>query len=130
MISEMQSRWPTKQTLIRKIDLDASYLWIHAKATTASTCIAIVDELSFLCLRLTFVATPAPEEYTNVSEAATYLGNNLLKDESLDTYDINSPHQSLLPQDEKQQSSSHLETAYPLAVYIAATEASMDGFID
>ena len=110
MISEMQSRWPTKQTLIGKIDLDASYLWIHANATTASTCIAIVDELSFLCLRLTFVTTPAPEEYTNVSEAATYLGNNLLKYESLDTYDLNSPHQSLLPQEEKQQSSSHLET--------------------
>ena len=97
---------------------------------TASTCIAIVEDLAFLCLRLTFGNTPVPAEYMTISEAAIYLGNNLLQDQSCDTDDLNSPHQSLLPQEEKQQSASHLATTYPLAVYITATEASMDGFIN
>ena len=126
----MRSRWPTKRILIGKTDLDAAYRRIHAHANTASTCIAIVDEQAFLCLRLPFGTTPAPAEYTTISEAAIDLGNNLLQDQSWDTNDLNSPHRSLLPTEEKQQSASHLEKADPLAVDITATEASMDGFID
>ena len=91
---------------------------------------AIVNELAFLCLSLPFGTTPAPSEYTTISEAAIDLGNDLLRSESWDTDDINLPHRPLLPQEEKQKSESHLETADPLAVDITATEASMDGFID
>ena len=65
-----------------------------------------------------------------VSEAAIYLGNDLLRDEYWDTDDLKSPHRSLLPQEEKQQSVSHIATADPLSVETTATEASMDGFID
>ena len=65
-----------------------------------------------------------------ISEAAIDLGNDLLQDKSWDTNDLNSPHRSLIPTEEKQQSESHLEKADPLAVDITATEASMDGFID
>ena len=79
--------------------LDAAYRRIHANAKTASTCIAIVDELAFLCLRLPFGTTPAPAEYVTISEAAIDLGNEILRDESWDTDDLNSPHQSLLPQE-------------------------------
>ena len=74
----MRSRWPTKRILIGKTDLDAAYRRIHANATTTSTCIAIVNELALLCLRLSFGITPAPAEYTTVSEAAIDLGNDLL----------------------------------------------------
>ena len=94
-----------------KIDLDAAYFRIHANAKTASTYIAIVNELFFICLRLPFGTTPAPEEYMTVSEAAIDLGNDILQDQSWDTDDLNSPHQSLLPQEEKQPSASHLKTA-------------------
>ena len=104
MISAMRSRWPTKRILIGKTDLDAAYRRIHANAKTASTCISIVDELDLLCLRLPFGATPAPAEYTTVSEAEIDLGKDLLQDESWDTDDLNSLHQSLLPQEEKQLS--------------------------
>ena len=43
--------------------------------------------------------------------------------------DQNSPHQSLLPQEEKHQSASHLSTSDPLALDITATDASLDGLI-
>ena len=121
MISAMQSRWPTEQIFIGKTDLDTAYLRIHANAKTAFTCIAIVNELAFLCLRLPFCTTPAPAEYTTVSEAAIDLGNDLLQDQSWDTYDLNLPHQYLLPTEEKQNSASHLATAYPLAAEITST---------
>ena len=92
MISAMRIRWPTKLTLIGKSDLDAAYRRIHTNSKTALTCIAIVDELAFLCLRLPFSTTSAPAEYTTVSEAAIDLGNDILQDESWDTDDLNSPH--------------------------------------
>ena len=110
MISAMRIIWPTKRILIGNTDLDAAYHRIHANATTASTCISIVDELDFLCLRLPFGTTPTPVEYTTISEAAIDLGNDLLRYESWDTDELNSPHQSLLPQEEKHQSASHLVT--------------------
>ena len=81
-------------------------------------------------MRLPFGTTPAPAEYTTISEAAIDLGKDLLQDQSWDTNDLNLPNRSLIPTEEKQKSSSHLEKADPLAVDITATEASMDGFID
>ena len=80
MIYAMRIRWSTKRILIGKTDLDAAYRRIHEHAKTASACIAIVDELAFLCLRLPFGTTPEPAEYTTISEAVIDLGNYLLQD--------------------------------------------------
>ena len=99
MISAMRSRWPTERIIVGKIDPEAAYRQIHANVTTVLTCIAIVKELAFLCLRLPFGTTPAPAEYTNFSEAAIDLGNDLLRYESWDTDDPKLPHQYLLPQE-------------------------------
>ena len=130
MIFVMHSRWPTKRNHIGRTDLDTSYRRIHANVTTTSTCIAIVDDLDFLCLRLTFGNTPVPAEDNTVSKAIIDLGNDLLQDESWDTDDLNLPHRYLLLHEDQQKSASNLATSYPLAVDITATEASMDGFID
>ena len=81
-------------------------------------------------MRLPFGTTPAPAEYTTISEAAIDLGNDLLQDQSWETDDLNLPHRSLIQTEETQQSESHLSKADPLAVDITATKASMDGFID
>ena len=90
-----------KRIIIGKTDLDAAYFRIHANKTTASIGIAIVEGLDFICLRLPFGTTPAPAEYTTVSEAEIDLRNDLIWDESWDTYDLNLPRRSLLPQEEK-----------------------------
>ena len=89
MVSAMQSRWTTKRILIGKTDLDAAYRQIHANAKTASICIAIVEEIALICLGLPFGTILATAEYTTVSEAAIDLGNDLLRDESWDTDDLN-----------------------------------------
>ena len=78
----MRNKWPPKWILIGKTDLDSAYHWIHENAKTASTCIVIVDKLSFLCLQKPFGTTPAPAEYTTTSKEEIYLGNDLLMDES------------------------------------------------
>ena len=85
-----------KMIFIGIMDLDASYLRIHANATTGSTCIAILDKLAFLCLWLPFYTTPAPAEYMTVRKAAIDLGNNLLRDKSCYTENLISPHRSSL----------------------------------
>ena len=58
------------------------------------------------------------------------LGNDLLQDESWYTDYLKSPHQSLIPNEDKQKSTSYIETACPLAVDITSTDESMDGFIN
>ena len=78
MISAVQIRWPIKRILIGKTDLDAAYRRIHANATNVLICIAIVDELYFLRLRLPFGTTPAPAENTTIGEVAIDLGNDIL----------------------------------------------------
>ena len=125
----MRRKWQKKRILIGKIGLDSAYRRIYAHTTTALTCIAIVDELAFLYLRLPFGTTPTPAEYTTDSELEIYLGNDLLRYESWYIDDLNSPHRYLLPQEDKQKSASHLATADPLGVDITATEAPMYGFI-
>ena len=77
-----------------------------------------------------FGTTPVPAEYSTVSEAAIDLVKYLPRDEYWDIDKLNSPHQSLLPQEEKQHSASHLTKAVALAVDITNTEASMGGFIE
>ena len=114
MISSIRSKCPTKLILIVKTDLDAAYLRIYANAKTSSTCIAIVDKLAFICLRLPFSNTYTPAYCATVCESAIDLGNYLLRDEYWDTDDLNSPYQYLLPQEDKQQPESHLAMADPL----------------
>ena len=109
-ISEMQKNGK-KRIFIGKMDQDAAYHRIHENSTTSSTCISIVDKLALLCMWLTFGTTPIPEEYTTVIEATIDLGKYLLRDESWDTENINSPHRKLLPKEDKQKSANHLTKA-------------------
>ena len=83
--------------------MDAAFRRIHANSTTALVCISIVEEIAFLFLRLPFFTTPAPTYYMFVRGVSIYIGKDLLRDESWDTDDINSSHQSLLPQEKKQK---------------------------
>ena len=126
----MQSKCPTKRILIGKKDLDAAYRRIPANTTTVLTYIAILDYPAFLWLLLPFGTTPAQTEYMTVSDVSIDQGNYLLRDESSCIDDLNLPHQYLLPPEEKQHSTIHLETADPLAADITATGVLMVGFID
>ena len=83
------------------MDLEATYLRIHANDTIGSTCVAIADKLAFLCLWLPFYTTPAPAEYMTVSKSEIDLGNNLLRDESCYAENLISPHRSSLPKEDK-----------------------------
>ena len=96
MISVMQNKCSIKRIFIGKKDLDAAYRRIHANANTKSTRISIVDKLDFLCLRLSFGTTLAPAEYTNTRKTAIDLGNELIRDESWDTTDLNLPNRNSL----------------------------------
>ena len=80
MIAAMRIKWPSKCILIVKTDLDAAYQLVHANAKIMSTCIKIVENPAFICLRLTFGTTHTPAEYTTLSKAEIELGNDLLVD--------------------------------------------------
>ena len=97
MIASMRIKSPSKRILIGKTYIDDAYRHVHANSQIAATCIAIVRKLDFLYLCLPFGTTPAPAEYTTISEAEISLGNDLLVDTSCGVTNLQSPHQQLLP---------------------------------
>ena len=96
MIKSMCIKCPSKRRLIWKTDLYAAYHCIHANLRIVSMQIDIVDKLYLICLRLTFVTTPAPVDHDTVSEAEIDLGNDLLEEKSWDAIELQSPHIHLL----------------------------------
>ena len=96
IIVAMRIKWPSKRIMIGKTDFYAAYRRFHTNAHIAVTCIAIVVKLSFLCLCLLFGTTTAQAEYTTISEAEIYLGNDLLADTSWDATNLQLPHWHLL----------------------------------
>ena len=65
-----------------------------------------------------------------VSESSIDLENDLLQDESWDINDLNSPNRSLIPQEDKQQSTILNVMVDSIDGYFTSTEAPMDGFIN
>ena len=126
----MRIKGPSKRIPIGETDLGAAYRRVHINAQVALTCIAIVVKLAFLCLHLPFGTTPAPAEYTTISDSAINLGNDLLEDTSWDTTNLQSPHIRLLPREDYLPASDPLFKADQLSVNIEAKEASMGGIID
>ena len=105
-----------KRICIGKMDLDGAYLRIHANATTALTCIEIVEKLACLYMRLPFGTTRATIEYMTTGKAEIGLGKNLPRYEYWDTENLNSPHRYSLPKEDKQQSKNHLwNIGYPIS---------------
>ena len=90
------------------------------KAKIASTRIAIVGKLAFICLYFTFGTIPALLEYTTIIEAAIYLGNDLLTNVSRDATNLQSPHRHLLPRLYYLPASDPLVKADQLALNIEA----------
>ena len=99
MIAAMQIKWPSKSILIGKTGMDAAYRHIRANSWIASTFISIVDNISLLCLRLPFGTTPAPANYTTVSEAEIEPLNDLLRRSFWDATEIQSMNRQLLEEE-------------------------------
>ena len=65
--------------MISKTDMDAAYYHIHENSGILSTWIAIVENLTLLCLRLPLITTPALTDYTTVRKSEMDLGNDILR---------------------------------------------------
>ena len=130
MISAMCIKWPAKRTLTGKKDLNAAYQCVHTNAKIASKCITIVGKPAFICLGMTFRNTPAPTEYTTISEASIELGNDILTDTSWEATVLQLTHRHLIPREDYLPASDPPVNADQMTVNIEAKEAPMDGFID
>ena len=60
MMESMCRLWEDKNILIEKIDPDIAYHKYHACSEEASYCVAVVDNMALLCMRLQFWASLAP----------------------------------------------------------------------
>ena len=80
-------------------------------------------------MRLPFGTTPAPAEYTTISEAEIYFWNGIFANVPWDATNLQSHHRHLISREEYIPSPDLLVKVKQLAVNIEAKEASMDGFI-
>ena len=77
-MTAMLLKWPLKYILIGKIDLDDAYRRIHKKKENPINIHSDHIKIAFLCLKLPFGTTPAPEDYTTIRNIALDLINDLL----------------------------------------------------
>ena len=110
--------------------MDIAYRQIYVYAKTLLTRIAILYKLAFLSMQLPFGTIPVPEEYKYIIEAEIDLGNDLLREKLWYIENISSIHRTLLPKENKQQSSNHLVKTDTLVVDTAATQSSTDRFVN
>jgi hypothetical protein len=130
-VVSMRTHHPTTRILISKYDYSDAYRRIAHSAEAATQTIAVVEELAYLSLRLTFGGSPNPPTWCMFSELVTDLANELTRCNDWDPDITFSPAQAQVPSPQRLSSQVPLARAAPMAVLVPVTEGGIvDGFID
>jgi hypothetical protein len=87
---------PHEVILQTKVDWKSAYRRMHYAAPSAVQCITTVAGFLLLALRMTFGGAPNPSQWSDVSEMACDLANDLVRHPGWDPQLHVSPHQNLL----------------------------------
>ena len=131
-VAGLRKRHPTTRILQTKVDWKSAYRRLHNSAETAIQLIVAVDIYILIALRLTFGGAANPSQWSDVSELATDLANDLVRDDGWD-HDVHfSPHQHLLKDSVKfEDSAVPIAQVSELAVHLPADDApKSDCYID
>lgn len=111
-------RHPTRRILQTKADLKSAYRRLHYAPRTAVQAIVQLGSFILLALRMTFGGAANPSQWSDVSELATDLSNDLVRDDGWDHVLQVSPHQHLI-----QDKTKFVEEDVPIA---QANELAVD----
>ena len=78
-LASLRHRHPNKRILIPKVDWKSAYRRVHLVAAMAVQPIVAVSGMLLLALRLTFGGVANPSHWSYVSEIATDLANDLVR---------------------------------------------------
>jgi len=89
-------RHPSARILQTKADMKSAYRRLHYAADTAVQAMVTLGPFALIALRLTFGGAANPSQWSDVSELATDLANDLVRDDGWDHEMLVSPHQHML----------------------------------
>ena len=95
----LRRRLPGERLLLTKVDCKSAYRRIHLQATTAIKACTVFAGLLLVALRLTFGGAPNPSQWSDVSEVAVDLANDLVRRNDWDPTVWSAPQQYLLSSD-------------------------------
>lgn len=95
-IVNLRRRHPTTRILQTKIDWKSAYRRAHYHPRTAVQSIIAFGSFLLMALRMTFGGAANPSQWSDISEVATDLSNDLVRDEGWDANEFLSPHQQLI----------------------------------
>lgn len=96
VIVGMRQRHPTARILQTKTDLKSAYRRLHYHWATAIQAMVLFGQFALLALRMTFGGAANPSQWSDVSELATDLCNDIVRDDGWDETELVSPHQHLI----------------------------------
>jgi hypothetical protein len=96
-IVALRHRHPTEIILQSKVDWKSAYRRLHNAPSTAVSAMVIVACFLLAALRLTFGGAPNPSHWSDLSERACDLSNNLAQNSGWDPRRHFSPHSTKLP---------------------------------
>jgi hypothetical protein len=110
IIVAFRERHPSECILQTKVDWKSAYRRMHYAPASASASTTVVGEHLLVALRMTFGGAPNPSQWSDVSELACDLSNDLARHPGWDPSRHVSPHQPLL-----KGASELLPTSVPFA---------------
>jgi hypothetical protein len=114
------------------VDWKSAYQRLHNSAETAIQSIVAVDIYILIALHLTFRGAANPSQWSDISELATDLANNLVQDDGWDPNVHFSLHQHLLKESVKfEDPTVPIAQVSELAILLPADDApKSDCYID
>ena len=92
----LRRRHPRSRILLTKVDLKSAYRRMHYCAATAVQAMITIGAFVLIALRMTFGGAPNPSQWSDLSELACDLINDLVRDDGWDEQTYQSPHQHLI----------------------------------
>ena len=88
--------FPSKRLLITKVDCKSAYRRVHLQAETAVKACTFIAGILIVALILTFGGAPNPSQWSDVSETAVDLANDLVRRDDWDPSTFFAPQQPML----------------------------------
>jgi hypothetical protein len=116
-IVALRHRHPAEIILQSKVDWKSAYRRLHNAPATAVSAMVLVGRFLLVALRLTFGGAPNPSRWSDLSEIACDLSNDLARNPGWEPSRHLSPHASKLPSDPLLEPPDiPYATAHPLSV--------------
>jgi hypothetical protein len=96
IIVMLRTLHPQECILQTKVDWKSAYRRMHYSTTSAVQSMTLVDDNLLVALRMTFGGAPNPSQWSDVSELACDLANDLVRHPGWDPAIHSSPHQHLI----------------------------------